>query len=211
MSGDVPDQDAMGSLVRQLAIFQQETSSIINIFLYLTLAIFIIYIIFQGLSWKYCFKAAKIKIKSNLGFFIRFSLLNVVWFALVALSVYVIADKYFKSALAQDAGFNPLLYIIPIGVILIYFSMISYTIIRNNSLINTIFKTFSMGVKKAIYILPAFLIIAVLFLIIDLILIGLYKVSSIAMISAGFILIIPSIIWSKLFLIELINKIEKKK
>jgi hypothetical protein len=190
-------------------LMHQMNSAITAIILWvmgLIISIYFIYSIFQSASWFFAgkFVHKKLILKQYIK---RFFAVNIVWHIIFTIIIYfyvrsVILTDIFKVSSSLSIV-KPLSFILII--FLVYFALISYSLITKLNFKQSIKRCFVIGFKKLFSLLPFFVVFALSFFIIDLILRLIFLISDIVMLIAGFIIIMPIATYIKVILISLIN------
>ena len=194
---------------------QQMNSLIISIgFWIFGLAIlsYLLYCIFQGLVW---FIAHKIlEEKTNFKEYIkRFFAVNILW----CISFIIIAYFYVKAVIYTQVLRSPSnlgtvsIFSAVLLVILCYFALISYVLIKKHSFVDSIKKSFSLGTKEFQTIVPMYVLLILGFALIDVLLRLLFMISTTLMIIVGIILMFPFIAYARIVIISVIENLVKTK
>jgi len=185
--------------------FQSHLSAIFNYLGIMILAVFICWIIFQGLAWFVAYRMSTEKPQRFLIFAknfilasIPFYLLTVVW---IFLSVRLLL--WVKMSITPAMS-EPLLNILFAIVVMItwYFGTLCYTITGRYAYKN-VKSCFIYGIKKFPKILPTILVIAVLFLIIDAFLrINIIRQDSLVLLLIGTVIFLPALNFVRILLFK---------
>jgi hypothetical protein len=179
----------------------------------LLLSIYILWIIFKGINWKLCHKICK-KDFPLLSFLKRFALVNIFWGIILTIISYIFFRIWMVNTMADVAPISPVLttvlYVIFL-ILIFYFGMISYCLIPKMKTRALLKETFRLGFKKARIIVGGFLIAAIVFVIIDLLLRLAFIIWTPLMWILGIFILIPAFTWGRIYFILLINNLEKKK
>lgn len=194
---------------------QQMNSLIISIGFWifgLAVLTYVIYCIFQGINWFIAHKMFKIKIKPAEYMKMFFSV-NLVWYAVVMIISYfyvkaVIYTQVLRSP--SNLGTVSIISLILVAVIC-YFAFISYVLIKKHGFIDSIKKSFSLGIKEFLTIASMYILLILGFVLIDFILKLIFMISTILMIIVGMILIFPAIAYARLVIISVIGNLAKTK
>jgi len=178
-------------------------------FLVLTVAVYIIYSVFQGLSWNISYRIIGKKM-DFFKFLTQFSLINLFWF--IFYIIYQIMAYLFalRTIIAQNINSTPApslnfilwLYLL----VLAYFMLISYTLIGRYKPIKIIGKSFRLGFKKVKILLPSYLFVLFIFLLINFLLVLSFRISPILMFVIGILTVFPAIAWARVFFNLVVNK-----
>ncbi len=192
---------------------QQMNSLIINIGFWifgLVVLSYLLYCIFQGLVWFIAHKV--LKEKTNFKEYIkRFFAVNILW----CISFIIIAYFYVKAVILTQVLRSPS-NLVMVGtfsaillVVLCYFAFISYALIKKHRFIESIKKSFSLGIKEFSTIIPMYVLLILGFALIDVLLRLLFMISTTLMIVVGIILIFPFIAYARLVIISVVEKLIK--
>jgi len=179
--------------------------------LYIWGLVFIIFIITQSVSFWLCVREAYYKETDYITYFWKFALITigfVISFGIIYFLIYLIMKSpigmlYFdvltQSAIIMDSFFI-LLYLA------FYFMLISYSIISKEKIWNIIKKTFEIGVKKILKMIPAIIVIIIMYVLVDLIL--RIMIHELVWMITGIIIFFSVLTISRLYLIITIKKIK---
>jgi len=190
-------------------LMQQMNSSINNIVWWiigLIISVYFIYSIFQSASWFFAGKTVDKKL-IFWDYIKRFFAVNAVWHIILTVIMYfyvrsVILTNTFKISSGLDViETSSFIFII----ILSYFSLISYALIAKLSFRESMKKCFIEGFKRFFSLLPFFVVFALVFLFIDLILKLIFLINDTLMFIAGLIIILPTITYFRVVLISIIK------
>jgi len=168
---------------------------------------YILYCVFQAVSWRLSINIAKKgKIKQYMK---RFFLVNIVWAFLFAvynaLAIFIGYRKEILSRYFEVSDFSLLLVVF--GFVLIYFALISYSLIARHKAGESLKKTFVFGVKKIKYFLPMYLILFIAFLIINLIMTYSSSVGVWLYVVLGVFVLLPFFAWARVYAYLVVEKI----
>lgn len=194
---------------------QQMNSLIINIGFWifgLAVLTYFIYCIFQGINW---FIAHKVfKIKTNPADYIkRFFAVNFVWYVIVVIISYFYVKAVIYTQVLRtpsNLGTVSILSLILVAAIC-YFAFISYVLIKKHGFIDSIKKSFSLGIKEFSTIASMYILLILGFVLIDILLRLLFMISTILMIIIGILLIFPAIAYTRLVIISVVESLVKTK
>ncbi len=199
------------NVLSQKALFMDHYISVIFLAGLFIVLVYALYNIFQGINW---FIANKIANKKAVlcRFLARFSFVNFVWFILLVL-VGIFFVKFFMSTSTSMSPVVSSQFIVYTSIfmiaIVVYFALISYSLINKLGLFKALKNTFLIGYKKFRNIFSIYLIIIILFVITDLILRLIYKIHPTVMFIAGLFTVLPLITFARVYLIESMEKIKK--
>ncbi len=198
------DTSAMIAQQTQLA---STLTHIILILLQIILAVFALWIIFQGINWFLAIKCVKKKVDIK-KYSLNFITLNIIWVIIIA----IIAKFFFEITLKNlltttQIVSQSLINIITIiiSIILLYFLFIGYSTSYKYKLKEFLKNIFKTGIKDFKKITTTYLIIIILFWIAKYI-VKLFSLSFTSMIIAGIIIIMPLITFSRIYLIKILEQ-----
>ena len=168
--------------------------------------LYLIYCVFQSLNWRIVRNLTGSKF-TVIEFMKSFFKINILWFALLYLGFFferVIGMLTVLSRKEQDTGIIALI----IAVLIAYFAFISYALIGKKGAIK---RSFSSGFKKFLIFVPVYVIVALVFLIINYILIFALQLNYILMVVLGFLLFLPALSWARVFICLIVDKTDKVK
>jgi len=182
------------------------------LYLILLLALYVIYCLCQGLSWKFSLELAGRKMRFY-GFMKQFALVNILWFALF--SIYhllsLLADLR-KSVLAkQGIEFSYFsLAVTALLFVISYFVFISYAFIGKHKTMAIIKRTFADGVKKFLNIAVAYMAFFAAVLVLNLLLAGAFMLHAILAYAVGILIVMPAFTVLRIFFISYMDRIDSK-
>ncbi|MDO8741186.1 MAG: hypothetical protein Q7J54_06470 [Candidatus Woesearchaeota archaeon] len=186
--------------------FGQGLKSILLLFFALMIFIYLVYCVFQGLNWRIARNLTGSKFRVS-EFMKSFFKINILWLALLYLGMFferMIGILILLSGKKQDTGVIALI----IAVIIAYFAFISYALPVKKGVIK---RSFASGFKKFLIFVPVYVIVAIVFLIINYILLFAQQINYALMVVLGFLLFLPALSWVRVFICLIINKINKVK
>jgi len=203
----------MSSIIANDQIASAYTNKLIILYAILALSVYLIYTFFHSVSWK----MSKDIIGEKIGmyqFIKEFSFLTIFWFALFI--VYYIID--FSMELRQAAlqsiqaessiGYWAIAIQVSLFVI-IYFGLISYTLIGKHSLGKKLAKSLGLGITKIHYFVPCIALISAIFYMFNFVLIKIGTINPYAMMGVGILTIIPAMTWARIYLNVVSKKVNK--
>jgi hypothetical protein len=154
---------------------------------------YIIYIIFQSITWNLSLRIINKKIK-YLKYLKSFALLNLFWFLIFIIYnlIDLIGDLRFALADVKTTNFIGIFANVFL-LIFIYFAIISYTKLNLR-------KSFKLGWKKHKSLLSTYVLILIYFFLLNLILSKLFLVNYTLAVVVGLVLFIPAITWARVLL-----------
>jgi hypothetical protein len=178
-------------------------ASLIKLLFILIFAFWIIWLFFQGGSWRYAswISGNKGKFFKYMG---KFVLLNLFWLSAITLVNVFLLNHQLGLQLEFHKTFLDFLTIIGIicNFLIAYFMFISYTFISGNKLKRIFKKTFSIGIKQPLKILSFYFVIAIGFVVIDLLLRLIGLIGPTTAFFAGILLLLPYLTIARVFLIK---------
>ena len=169
----IPQLDVVQSLLRESTTLEnleqsnlllEKISSVMNEalffgYLIIPLSIFILWVVFQGLSYKLISENNFSKIL-DYKFFMKFLILTLPFFIILTFAIFQFLAM-FSDLIPYYGGIsNPtfMLFVITLGpLILFYFLFIFYSLLNNNSLLKTLKKGFLIAIKKIYFLFPLYL------------------------------------------------------
>jgi len=193
---------------------QQMNSLIVNIGLWIFGLIalsYALYCIFQGLVW---FIAHKIlKEKTNFKEYIkRFFAVNILWcVSFVIIAYFYVRAVIYTQVLRSPSNIQTVsIFSVILLIILSYFALISYVLIKKYGFVDSIKKSFSLAIKEFATIAPMYVLLVLGFAVIDVLLRLLFMVNVTLMVIIGIILMFPFIAYARLVIISVIKNLTKK-
>ena len=176
-------------------------------FLVLGAIIYVLYSIFQGISWRISYRIMGKKIAYS-RFIVKFALVNLLWF--VFYIIYQVIDYLFdlnamiavNMDLGQStsAGLSFIAFMVWVSMFVIgYFALISYTLIGRYNFFGVIKKSFGFGFRRLKVLLPAYLIILAVFFTINQFLILIFRINPMVMFALGIVTVFPAMTWARVF------------
>ena len=174
----------------------------------LVLITYLLYCIFHGFIWRFCFNLTAKKGK-YVPYIKKFFLVNLFWYPLFVF--YIIINFFFSyidnvgrrtdpSGLFFMENLSNLLLIL-----IIYFAFISYVKIGENKVWKSIKESFRIGIKKFIWVLLMYIIIALVFIAINYLLVPIGNLHYILIIIIGSLIIIPLMLWVRIFIKRVVD------
>jgi len=170
-----------------------------------------LYCIFQGTSW---FIAHKIlKEKTDFKEYIkRFFAVNILWcVSFVIIAYFYVRAVIYTQVLRSPSNIQTVsIFSIILLIILSYFALISYVLIKKYNFVDLIKKSFSLAIKEFSTIAPMYVLLILGFAVIDILLRLLFMISTTFMVIVGIILMFPFIAYSRLVIISVVENLTKK-
>lgn len=200
------------SSVSQMLLQENARPMLLKAALLITLmiaAVYVIYCLFQGFSWWYCRRMASGKKQSKLSHYLReFCKVNIFWFILVVIYNFIAFSRDFLS---QAENPEPGLLLNTLFIVILYFVLVSYSMLPKTKGLGNIKRSFSIGIKRIADLLPAYLIIFIAFSIIELLLDLSMKLSSAIFMLVGVFVLLPALSWMRVYFIGVVNDITGNK
>lgn len=194
------------SIIRDNPEARTYLNSLVVLFMLLMVVIYISYVFFQTISWKYVNRINKKNI-SFIKLLRKFSLLNLKWLPIIFI-VQLLSLLFFigqTSAQRINENIQPsssMIFII-IGVIIIYFMFISYSIMLNSK--RSFSDSFRIGLKKGRIVLT-YLVIGLVFYLLNQFSNILANLSDIVLLVFTLIITIPSMTLFKVYFSSIVDK-----
>lgn len=182
-------------------------TGLILVFLSLAVVVFLLYCIFQLMSWR--FAGIISGRKSTLyEYGMRFTAVTIPFF-LIFMIVHVLS--FFNSLaqiVSQRTGLPPtktfITWIYILSFFMIYFGSIAYALILRKRAWESLKMAFSVGFKQAGTLLPYVLVMIAVFFVINKILV---RIPPSFLIPVGIILVFPAITWARVLIITVVNRV----
>jgi len=171
----------------------------------------VIWIGFQAYNWCNCFRVSGKKI-SYLNYLKPFSVLSIIWTAIISLILYISIQMFFGNAMSfSGSPDNP--GILNIGILMAflivgYFALVSYSL--KGTVKEVLSKTVVFSFLKS-KVLVSYLFIIASAGIINFIILLLFKISSILAFIIGFILVLLLFIFARVYMINVVQDLDNKK
>ena len=174
----------------------------------LILVAYVLYCFFQGFLWRFSLNLAGGK-EEYIPYIKRFFLINLFWYPIFI--VYILVNFFFSYTdivgRRYDANgfffFGEITNIILI--IILYFAFISYVMIEKHGFWKSIKGSFRIGTRKALWLIITYLIIGVMFLLVNYILILVGLASYMLVVFSGIFIVMPAMIWARILIKEVIK------
>ena len=186
-------------------------SAIYKLAILLAISTFVIWIVFQSVIWSFAHRIAESKTKF-LEYLKGFSVVSVIWFAIFSVIMYFSISATLNNAFnkqipaGQDSWvvYGTLIAVAVLG----YFVIVSYSL--TGKIKEILKKTFVYCLTRP-KVLLSYLILLVTLLVINLVLLGLWFASKTLSIAVGIVLVLLYLVFARVYMIETIKKLEKKK
>jgi hypothetical protein len=199
-------QVAAGALgVTSSPEFQYHLSMIFKYLGLMVLITFVLWVIFQGISWYIAHRMSTDKRQSFLIFWKNFALESLPFYALSILWIFLSIRLLFSikmsiTPMISEEALNAIFIIFML--ITWYFGSICYTI-TNKYAYKNFKQSFIFGIKRFPKIIQSFLFLLILFIIIDAILrIGIIRANPYILMITGTILFMPAVVYARILLFK---------
>ncbi len=177
------------------------TLQFVGLLLVLAIVVFVIYSIFQGLNWWMASSITK-KTMHWKEYLLKFAKINILWFVLFSIwycldSIFDLRRLILEKSLNQPAAGASIVLNIVLGII-IYFALVSYPLLSAK-------KSFSRGLNFKL-IIPAFLLVAVHFLVGNIIIKWLAQINTTLMFVLGAIIFLVLLAWTRTYISLIMEK-----
>ena len=187
--------------------------SIFGVLLLLAITVYIVFSVFQGYAWRTTLKMLG-RNMSYYRFCRQFVIVTVLWlllfysqriFVVLINIVNIVSEKVYHVSPSFMLDYLAIIFLAAIA----YFALISYSLIGKYPVWKIIKKTFVLGVKKAAYLLPMYLVLLLLFWAINQILGVAGSQSQALFFIVGFLLVFPAFAFSRVYIALVVNKLAK--
>ncbi len=186
-------------------------SSIFSLLAWLAITVFLAHSLFQGISWLIAARYSSKRLNFK-NYMLRFAGASAFWFSFSLIILSLAARPLINSQAFASETNNTLfiiLFLIAAMSVIMYFSIISYTLIQKNKTLISIRKSFQIGIKQP-YFLFALLLFLAGFIAINLALIFASLASLFLMIILGILLILPYIAIARIIFLQISDEIQKQ-
>lgn len=174
-----------------------------NIFIQFIIVLFVLWLIFQGINWFLAAKCVKDKVDFK-KYMLNFSAISLLGFLSSCAAAFLIMSLSVKNILSQNLAnmfFTNIITVVLFAVIL-YFLFVGYASSHKHNLKEFLKNVFVLGIKDFKNIIFAYLMLIILFCIIDYMLNLLFAVNSSIALIAGVFILMPLIALSRIYLIK---------
>ncbi len=211
ISQNIPTEGIVGAFAGDVTVYYLRNFLIL--LLILAIITYFVYCFFQGIAWYFAKRQGR-KETIFYKYLRQFFRINVLWFILFLIyyTINVVYGYIAQRAIRFNQATNVSLVFWTLMIFLIliaYFAFISYGLIGNYRDRIIYNKSFVMGVTKVHIILPMFLIIIGIFITINYILKFAALANNWFAIILGFILTIPALAFTRLYLVKVIEGVDK--
>tara|TARA_Y100000310_G_C20695429_1_gene825356 strand:- start:3079 stop:3936 length:858 start_codon:yes stop_codon:yes gene_type:complete len=199
------------TLINQNPLIGKYFYSLLILFILFGIAIYFIYSFMQGSSWYLSFKL--MHPLSYKKFIKQFFLVNIPWFLLYTIFLIVEFVNSYRFTILERAGeANPQglkIFSIILIIIVFYFAIISYSLIGHYRTKTIFKKTFIIGIKNIKSLIGPFILLGIIFTLINYVIIILGNINFLLMLILGILLLFPTITISRIYLKGVIVKFIK--
>lgn len=190
-------------------IGSQHFGNIMTLGIIFALIAYVLYCLFQGFIWKFCFNFGKKE--KYLPYIKRFFLVNLFWYPFFILFIFINFFFSYIDIVGQRMEPNSIFFLGKLTNIvllaILYFAFISYVMIDKYKVWKSIRRSFKIGFREFLWMILIYLIIGGTFLVINYLLILVGKISFILVISLGIVIVIPLMIWARIFIREVVERL----
>lgn len=178
----------------------------------LLISFWIMWMVLQGGSWKLASSIAekKTKLWRFLG---RFITISILWLSVLSIiNLFILRHQFGLQIEFHKTGMD-LLTIIALffNIVTAYFMMISYSLLGGNKTKDILKKTFQIGILRFPQVFLSYLFVLAGFIVIDMILRLAGLIGNVFMLITGVITLLPYITVSRIYLINSIEEIDRKR
>ena len=155
---------------------------------------YILFVIFQSFSFWYCRRISKLREKGFFSYFGEFCKVNAFWFGIFV--IYNIIS-YLDGLLSMSAG--PGIFLDIFFLAMVYFALISCSMLPEIKGFANIKRSFSLGIKKIDSLLPAYAIVLFVFFVINMVLTLSLRLGNAIFIFIGVFLLMPALSWMRIY------------
>jgi len=188
-----------------------EIDEIKKLALLLAVSTLVIWVAFQALNWWLSFRVSGRKI-SYVKYLKSFSVMSAIWVAIASLIIYLSINTFFSNAFTLP-GTQPNDLILSIGLIAAfavvgYFALVSYSV--TGKIREVLKKTVMFAFLKS-EVFVAYIILLILAVIINFIMLGLSTINFMLSLIVGAVLVLLLLLYARVYMINVIQKIDKRK
>ena len=209
----IEDNAALSAVMAGQQVIVEHVKEIVILAIGLMISTYILWSIFQGISWHLASWAAYGKKIHFLKYLGRFSLLSLVWFIALALIGYATykVSVYNELSRFMIIGQETINYLMLFLVaVMFYFAVISYSFAAKNSFLISLKNAFVFGIRRIHHYLPTYLSIALLLVIIYFA-ISLLNLDLIKTVFLNLLLMLPVFAYGRVLFLGMSDRSEKGK
>lgn len=209
----IEDNVALSAVMSGQSVIVGHVKVIAMLALGLIISTYILWSIFQGISWHLASWAASGKKIDFWRYLARFSLLNLVWFAMLTLIGYLTyrLSIYNELSRLMIIGQETINYLMLFLVaVMSYFAVISYGFAAKRSFFGSLKNAFVFGIKRMHHYLPAYLSIALLLAVIYYA-VSLLELDLLAEVLLDLLLMLPALAYGRVMVLAISDVLGNKK
>jgi len=213
LAADLMSQSSVGDILAKQQAFSVLSTEIIKGTILFFSVVYLIYIIFQGLSWYFNYKATNPKNEISYWSYVgQFAYANIFWLAIAGFMAYVgiritLFNKLSLYPLMQDS--TGVGIVIGSIILTLYFMLISYGLIGQHDWKDVLLHAFRLGVKKFYIFLTIDLMIVAIGFIINYVLKWALSIDFKFMVVLGLLILMPLISLLRILHVVVIREIKK--
>ena len=171
---------------------------------------FAVLVIFSSILWAFTYKIIhKVNFKKSMKIFFNVFIASLFCYGLIFAFFYSLSNISLMEAAEQVSNlFTKYVPFFIFSIILAYFMFILFSLCNETNLLNIVQKTLSIGIKKIHYIIGAYSI-DILFFVLSIILFSYFLDRNLFLLLASIMLMIFSFVFGRIFLINVVEKVEK--
>jgi hypothetical protein len=202
------ENPTLGSMIAGSPEMTQYFRNMMLVYLLLAIVIYIIYVFFHGTAWKISSDIAGRKIRFY-EYLKEFAVVNIFW--IILLVVYHLLSLYsdLSDAAARSMQAEPgnvfWIIIAVLYVTTFYFAAISYALIGKVKK-GKVKKAFAIGTKNAKQVLPAYLLVLLVFFVLRFVLNEIAEFDFWIMLIIGLFTMIPAFTWARVYFTMVVEK-----
>lgn len=184
-------------------------NKLILIYIILAVAIYIVYTFFHGVCWKLSSDIAGRKVRMH-KFLKEFAAINIFWILIFIIYHFLSLFADLRQAALQTMEIESAnifgIVIVVLLFVLLYFAFTSYTLVDGKGAKGKIKKSFSIGTRKISQLLPAYVVVAVAYIVLQRLLLVIAGIDYNLMIIAGILTIIPGMTLARVYITLAVEK-----
>jgi hypothetical protein len=205
--GEVMTEENLVVMAKQSEEMFQSQDLLLRLGVWLLFSASMMWILFQGHSWRAAAKITSKKVINYWRYMARFMTLSLVWLIVINGVIVWFMNRLFQAQFTihrmQDT--QSLIVSSIIWGVTLYFLFISYALINKYDMSKIFQKTFKVGYKHFLTIIPLYLLLVGGFFLIDLILKLFYLVNSTVMFVVAMMILFPYLVWAKIYITRIIT------
>lgn len=165
---------------------------------------YVLYVIFQGIAWRLALQ------HKRKGFMTQFALLNIPWFIIVGTLYFLLTVIDLRSAIVlaitkESASAIPRSIILGLISLSFYFAIISYGQLHSHGWKKAFKLSFSHGIGKIVKYLPPAALLAIIYIIVNFLLVYLFRINQALGFIIGIILFLPLLYLSRIYIYKIVR------